>query len=58
MDGRIHKFNLNNRNIVLDINSGAVHVVDDVYTHILDYYSTRSLEEIIDLLKDRFDKYY
>ncbi|NLW41235.1 MAG: thioether cross-link-forming SCIFF peptide maturase [Tissierellia bacterium] len=55
MDGRIHKFNLNNRNIVLDINSGAVHVVDDVVYHILDYYSTRSLEEIIDLLKDRFD---
>jgi uncharacterized protein len=53
---RIHKYILNNKNIVLDINSGAVHLVDDVVYHILDSYEENTLEEIIDLLKDKYEK--
>lgn len=56
MRERIHKFNLNNKYIVLDINSGAVHVVEDVVYHILDYYDNKKLEDIIALLEDRFDE--
>lgn len=32
----IHKYKLNGYNIVLDVNSGAVHVVDDVFYKLLD----------------------
>ena len=32
----IHKYSLNGYNIVLDVNSGAVHVVDDVTSDLLD----------------------
>ncbi|HSH36632.1 thioether cross-link-forming SCIFF peptide maturase [Schnuerera sp.] len=53
---RIHKYNLNNKNIVLDINSGAVHIVDDVVYHILDYYETNTLDGIINLLIEKYDK--
>lgn len=53
---KIHKFNLNDKNIVLDINSGAVHLVDDVVFHILDYFEMETLDEIIELLKDKYDE--
>ena len=33
----IHKYKLLGKNIVLDIYSGAVHVVDDVLYDVLDY---------------------
>lgn len=53
---RIHKYILNGKNIVLDINSGAVHIVDDVVYNILDYYEDNSLEEIIKLLSNKYDE--
>jgi uncharacterized protein len=42
----IHKYQLNGFNIVLDVNSGAVHLVDNVVYDILDDYKTLSNEEI------------
>ena len=33
----IHKYKLLDKNIVLDVYSGAVHVVDDVLYDVLDY---------------------
>lgn len=53
---RIHTYILNGKNIVLDINSGAVHVVDDLVYKILDLYLGNGLKEIVDLLKDRYDE--
>ncbi|NMB27157.1 MAG: thioether cross-link-forming SCIFF peptide maturase [Tissierellia bacterium] len=53
---RIHKYSLNGKNIVLDINSGAVHVVDDIVYLILDYYKNNTLEEIITLIRDKYDE--
>ncbi len=44
------------KNIVLDINSGAVHLVDDIAYLILDYYKNSTLEEIIVLLKDKYNE--
>lgn len=52
---RIHKYSLNGKNIVLDINSGAVHVVEDIVYDILDYYKTYTLDEIIKLLENKYD---
>ncbi len=53
-NGQIHKYYLNNRYIVLDVNSGAVHVVDKIVYDILDYYKKESLEEI----SSRFSSIY
>lgn len=52
----IHKYSMNGYNIVLDVNSGAVHVVDDAVYAILDYYEKCNKEDIYDKLKDKFDK--
>lgn len=54
MATKIHKFHLNNRHIALDINSGAVHVVDKIVYDILDYYGKKTLEEIKKLLTSSY----
>lgn len=46
----IHKYKMYDTNIVLDINSGAVHVFDDAAYDIIDFYKTISLEEITEKL--------
>jgi uncharacterized protein len=50
----IHKYQLNGFNIVLDVNSGAVHLVDEVVYDILDDYKTRSNEEIAQRLAGKY----
>lgn len=60
----IHKFSMNGINIVLDVYSGAVHVVDDVVYDILDYYyennneentnTKRAKEDIINILNSKY----
>ncbi len=43
----IHRYKLNGYNIVLDVYSGSVHVVDDVAYDIIGMYEEKSQEEII-----------
>ncbi len=50
----IHKFSMNGFNIVLDVNSGAVHVVDNTAYKVLDYYDQKSLDEILELLEGQY----
>ena len=54
----IHKYSLNGYNIVMDTNSGAVHVFDDAPFAMLDYLSggvpDDPPEAMLDGLKDRF----
>ncbi len=50
----IHKYRLNGLNIVLDVNSGAVHLVDDAVYDILDYYKDEPEDKIISLLADKY----
>lgn len=47
MASRLHKFFLNEKYIVLDVNSGAVHIVDKIVYDILDYYHEKSLVDIV-----------
>jgi uncharacterized protein len=53
---KIHKYKNSSLNIVIDINSGAIHIVDDVVYNILDHYEEKSSEEIIELLSDKFPR--
>ncbi len=54
----IHKYKLNGYNIVLDVNSGAVHIVDDLTYEILDYLDENMTKSLPDILADKLsDKY-
>src|SRR3712207_2724896 len=52
----IHKYNMNGYNIVVDVNGGAVHIVDDVTYRVLDFYEEKELDEIMSILVDEFSK--
>lgn len=46
----IHKYKMNGYNIVIDVNGGAVHVLDDISYDVLDFYKDNTAEEIIEKL--------
>lgn len=50
----IHKYSMNGLNIVIDVNSGAVHIVDNVVYDVLDDYESKSLDELISKYKDKY----
>lgn len=50
----IHKYNMNGLNIVIDVNGGAVHVVDDITYKVLDYYEDKSIDEIKNILQSEY----
>ena len=52
----IHKYKMNGYNIVLDVNSGSIHSVDDVTFDLLDYYQNNDIENICNILKDKYSK--
>ena len=47
----IHQYKNNGYNIVLDVNSGSVHVVDDIVYDIIALYENNSEDKIIEELK-------
>ena len=53
---KIHKYRQCGLNIVIDVNSGAIHIVDDVVYDILDNYEASSVEEIRASLKDKYSE--
>lgn len=50
----IHKYTMYDTNIVLDINSGAVHVFDDAAFEIVDLYRTKTKEQIVEAMSDKY----
>lgn len=46
MDNRIHKFYLNGVYVIIDINSGSVHVVDKIVYDIINDYDSLSIDEL------------
>ena len=51
----IHQYKNNGYNIVLDVNSGAVHVVDEVTYDVISLYEKNSKDEIVKSLKEKYD---
>ena len=43
----IHRFRQNNMNIVMDVNRGIVHVVDDVTYKVLEYYNGTNRQMVL-----------
>ena len=52
----IHKYSMNGYFIVLDVNSGAVHIVDEVVYDVLDLYENAGEEEIYAKLKHKYSE--
>ncbi len=50
----IHQYKLGGYNIVLDICSGSVHVVDEVAYEIIPLFETKSKDAIISLMEEKF----
>ena len=50
----VHQYKNNGYNIVLDVNSGAIHVVDDVSYDVIAQYEGHSLQEVVDVLKGKY----
>ncbi|MGN0736135.1 MAG: thioether cross-link-forming SCIFF peptide maturase [Anaerovoracaceae bacterium] len=50
----IHQYKLNGYNIVLDVHSGSVHVVDDVAYDIIEMYENSTEDQIIDTILKRY----
>ena len=50
----IHQYKLYGLNIVLDICSGSVHIVDDVAYDIIERFKNETKEQIISGLKDKY----
>lgn len=50
----IHQYKNNGYNIVLDVNSGAIHVVDDTTYDVIALYEEKDLPEIQAELKDKY----
>lgn len=50
----IHQYKLNGYNIVLDINSGSVHVVDDIAYDIIGMYEESTTQEITDKILESY----
>lgn len=47
----IHKYKMNNLNIVIDVNSGSIHAVSDICFEVLDYFDRYTKKEILTILK-------
>lgn len=52
----VHQYKNNGYNIVLDVNSGAVHVVDDVTYEVIPLFETSTIEEITECLKGKYSE--
>lgn len=50
----VHQYKNNGYNIVLDVNSGSVHVVDDLVYDMIALYETNSKEEIVEKLSETY----
>ena len=50
----IHQYKNNGYNIVMDVNSGAIHVVDDVTYDVISMYEDHSRQDITDKLSSRY----
>ena len=50
----VHQFKNNGYDIVLDVNSGAIHVVDDVTYDVIGLFDEHSKDEIVNLLKGQY----
>ena len=52
----VHQYKNNGYNIVLDVNSGAIHIVDEVTYQVIALYKDKSQEELVQILSKEFEQ--
>ncbi|MDU5301310.1 MAG: thioether cross-link-forming SCIFF peptide maturase, partial [Dialister micraerophilus] len=52
----IHRFKQHGMNIVLDVNSGIVHVVDQITYDVLEFYKGTNRSEVFNKLCGKYNK--
>lgn len=52
----VHQYKNNGYNIVLDVNSGAIHVVDDVTYEVIALWEEHTKDEIVEQLKSSYEE--
>lgn len=52
--GKIHKFQKNGLRIMLDVPSGAVHVIDEITWDVMDCYNGENAAQVPDMLADKY----
>lgn len=52
----IHQYKNNGYNIVMDVNSGSVHSVDDVVYDVIEVYDKEDKSRVCELLQDKYSK--
>lgn len=52
----IHKFKQGDVSIVMDVNGGAIHVVDDLIFDVLDHYPRESRDEVVKILGEKYSE--
>ncbi|MBQ1353379.1 MAG: PqqD family peptide modification chaperone, partial [Ruminococcus sp.] len=50
----IHQYKLNGYNIVLDVYSGSVHLVDDLAYDVIEMFENSSREEIVSAMLEKY----
>lgn len=50
----VHQYKNNGYNIVLDVNSGCVHVVDEITYDVISLYESKSQEQIIEAIQNQY----
>ena len=51
----VHQYKLGGYNVVLDISSGAVHVVDDVAYDLIELYEKENKETVLPKMLDKYE---
>ena len=52
----IHKFKQGGQNILLDVNSGAVHLIDDMTFEIMDIFNGTNDSEVLTALENKYSR--
>ena len=52
----IHKFKQGGQNILLDVNSGAVHLIDDMTFEIIDIFNGTNDSEVLTELENKYSR--
>ena len=50
----VHRYKQNGLNIVVDVYSGSIHLVDDVAYEIIGLYESENKDTIVDIMKEKF----
>lgn len=52
----IHKFEMDGIRILVDVNSGAVHIVDEIVYNLLDFYQKEDQEALLKIFKNQYEQ--